>query len=203
MKWETKFGDLHTEQHICSICILLHIQTIRTHIIAACRMRMLNDFYFDIDNIMGKQASPYKIHPCNNIKVFFSVILSSVWPTMWKAASTLRLYDQNVCACEHRMAQKLKKSMHNEKSNIICLFLQQHTLIIAKTKTKQTTAPSWKKETDLADIVRNRIALAGTSWQMSYSFKKHGFSLSHTQTHWQPQQQQQQYQLQLRCFYVQ
>lgn len=90
MKWETKFGDLHTEQHICSICIILHIQTIRTHIIAACRMRMLNDFYFDIDNIMGKQASPYKIHPCNNIKVFFSVILSSVWPTMWKAASTLR-----------------------------------------------------------------------------------------------------------------
>lgn len=37
---------------------------------------MLNDFYCDIDNIMEKQASPYKTHSYNNIKVFFSVILS-------------------------------------------------------------------------------------------------------------------------------
>lgn len=39
-------------------------------------MRMLNDFYCDIDNIMEKQASPYRTHSHNNIKVFFSVILS-------------------------------------------------------------------------------------------------------------------------------
>lgn len=105
--------------------VILHILTICTHIVSACRMRMLNDFYFDIDNIMGKQASPYKIHPCNNIKVFFSVILVAN-----DVEGCFRIYEyeyiQSIMFATHEDNEtkiKARPSTHTMKnSNIICLF---------------------------------------------------------------------------------
>lgn len=125
-------------------------------------MRMLNDFYCDIDNIMEKQASPYKTHSYNNIKVFFSVILSSIFMVTSDLEGLLvhvaqSNYNISSCVCMYCMISVLNVQeyikvllrwassttkhphAHSPNSNVICLlfFATAHTLIIiAHTRNK-------------------------------------------------------------------